>query len=137
IRLADLLTPTFNERLVNKFIDTVINGQPINITGGQQQFAFLDVKDAANGIIQLINSENLHWKTTYNLGLNDAQTILEIAELVVAESAYYKLPKVDIHLNKSDATLYALMDSSNFYNDFNWQPYLSIDKIIKRIFEHK
>src|SRR5690606_6493308 len=57
LRLAGLVSPVFNDRIVNKLIDKVINKEEIEIVGGKQQFPLMDLRDAASAIRSLIDSD--------------------------------------------------------------------------------
>lgn len=136
IRLAGLVSPAFNDRIVNKFIDNTIKGLPINIVGGNQQFAYLDIKDAASGLIALLNKKG-NWKSCYNLGSTKTYSIIEIASIVESVSKEFDIPKVVINITKSEAKLLADMDSSLYYTDTNWKPEYDMEAIVREIFNYK
>jgi nucleoside-diphosphate-sugar epimerase len=141
IRLAGLVGKELKDRITNKFINNAINGKPLNITGGKQQFSYLDVHDAADGIIALLKTPPEVWKTVYNLGYLKSYGILEIAELVTQVAKKFNCPEVKINLNKADGSLHAEIDSTLFYNDTNWKPMYdmkaTIDSIFRYELEHK
>ncbi len=136
IRLAGLLAPTFEDRIVNKFIHYSISNKEIKIVGGKQQFAFLDVRDAAAGIIALLNIPFKNWKQIYNLGYLKSYTIKEIAETVKQVAKDYHID-VEIKKEPSDAILYAELDSTKLYQDTKWQPQYNMEQIVRSIFEEK
>ncbi len=136
IRLAGLLAPSFDSRIVNKFIDNAIQKRYIKITGGKQQFAFLDIRDAVAGIIALIHSQSKNWAPIYNLGYLKSYSITEIAETVKKVAAEYNID-VTIVIESSDAMLHAELDSSLFYKDTNWTPKYDMEAIVKSIFKYK
>lgn len=137
IRLAGLVGNQSNDRITNKFIDNVINNKPINIIGGKQKFAYIDVRDASEGIISLLKIPSHKWKPMYNLGYLKSYGIIEIAEIVAKIANKYNFPAVEINLKKTDDNLYAEMDSSLFYEDTNWQPAYDMEAIVSTIFEHQ
>ena len=68
IRLASLIGPGFEQRLVNKFVKQSIEEKKLDLIGGKQRYGFLDVRDAAQGIIKLaLNNDK--WDEVYNLGI--------------------------------------------------------------------
>ena len=136
IRLAGLLVHNFDDRIVNKFIINAISGIPLKIIGGKQQFSVLDIRDAAAGIINLINTPTGKWKKIYNLGYKRSYSLEEIANIVKKVAKEYLL-EVEIIKESSDKTLYAEMDSTLFYNDTGWQPQYDIEKTVRSIFENK
>ncbi|NCD42101.1 MAG: NAD(P)-dependent oxidoreductase [Bacteroidia bacterium] len=137
IRLAGLISPKLEKRLINRFVDQVLEGKDIVISGGKQQFAYLDVRDAAQGIIAILNSKKNIWKKTYNLGSNKVYTIIDIAQIIncVANEISKKSSKIVI--TKNPAKLFDGMDSSILYSDFNWEPKITIKETIKEIIKRK
>ena len=83
LRMASLIGAGFNQRITNKFAMKVIHAEQITLSGGNQLFGFLDVRDAASGILK-IAMDSGDWAPVYNLGNNAAYTLLEIAETAVA-----------------------------------------------------
>lgn len=136
IRLAGLLEPTFDDRIVNKFIDNAIKGNNIKIIGGKQQFSFLDIRDAAAGIVSLLEIPSKKWAHIYNLGFTKSYNILEIADTVKIVAKDFNIDTDVVH-EHSDATLYAEIDSSKFYAYTNWKPKYDMKKIVRSIFKHK
>lgn len=137
IRLAGLLSPIFDDRLINKFIDKFIKGVPLDVIGGNQQFAFLDIRDAASGIISLLNKDNNDWKTCYNFGSTITYSLMEVIKEVELVSEKLKIPKVEINLKKDDKILLAEMNSSLFYKDTGWKPRFNLEATINDIFKYK
>lgn len=137
IRLAGLVGIELNDRITNKFIENAIVNKSINIRGGKQQFAYLDVRDAANGITALLKTPTEKWKPIYNLGYLKSYSIIEIAETVAKIAKKFNYPDVVINLNKTDETLYAEINSSLFYSDTNWKPKYDMEAIVESIFEYQ
>ena len=137
IRLAGLISPEISDRVVNKFIDSTLKGKSICIIGGKQQFAYLDARDAASGIIFLLQAAPQTWQPIYNLGHLKSYSIKEIAEAVAKVAGKFNCPEVKINIEKTDEALYAEMDSTLFYTDTNWQPNYDMDMIVESIFADK
>ena len=107
----------------------------INLKGGEQRFSFLDVRDAALGILEMIDSP-YGWEKAYNVGWNERRyKLTEIAELVAdtAQMQGYLRPK--IFLEKQDITLWSGMNSERFSNHTGWKPETDIRQMILKIFE--
>jgi len=137
LRLAGLVSPVFNDRIVNKLIDKVINKEEIEIVGGKQQFPLMDLRDAASAIRSLIDSDIKRWQFIYNLGVDKCYTIIDIANLIKEISCDYGYSQVNINFVETDLNLYADMDSSLFYKEFNWKPQFDMRDIVKTIFDYK
>ena len=71
-----------DERLVTRFVKAALTDEPIKLVGGNQVMAYMDVRDAAEGIIALMQTDTSVWKDVYNLGVPWRYTIREIAEIV-------------------------------------------------------
>lgn len=136
IRMAGLIGPGLDQRIVSKFVYNALKNHKIKIIGGEQIFSFLDVKDAAVGITALLKNNPSSWKSVYNLGSNKCYSIVELAELVVDASKTFSSDYVQLELEKKDISFNASMDSSLFYKDTGWQPDLNMKNSIKLIFEY-
>jgi len=136
IRLDSLIGEGLDIRVVSKFVQKCINNEVIKIIGGTQTFSYLDIRDAASGIISLISTEPAKWKEVYNLGSNKRYNIIEIANLVndVAKDLINR--SVKIQIEKEDIILDTGMDSSLFYNDTNWTPSYSMEDTIRRLYKY-
>ncbi len=82
IRLASLIGPGFDQRITNKLVDAALAKKELRVKRNRQVFGFLDVRDAAEGIIRLIRTDPAGWKPVYNLGNGAGYTLPEIAATV-------------------------------------------------------
>lgn len=137
IRLSGLVGKNYEQRAVNKFVQSVIDSETINIKGGRQQFAYLHFKDAALGIIALLKTPSEKWKPIYNLGYTKNYNIVELAEIVAQKGKDFGFHNTKINLKKDNTSLYADLDSSEIYQDSGWKPKFDMGKIVKEIFEYK
>lgn len=138
IRLAGLNSPGLNERITSVFINKVIDGKPIKIIGGKQSFSFLDIRDAAIGIIKLINNVIPEkWQPIYNLGPTYSHSIIELAEIIAEVSRDFIQHEVQIEIEESDVELYSQMDSRLFYQETGWRPQYDMRATVKSIFENQ
>ena len=94
-------------RVVSNFVVQALRGQPLTLYGeGQQTRSFCYVDDLLEGLIRLMNTENLH--DPVNLGNPGEFTIKELAEEVariVGSSSgftHLPLPADDPHQRKPD-----------------------------------
>ncbi|MDD2323778.1 MAG: NAD(P)-dependent oxidoreductase [Bacteroidales bacterium] len=137
LRLAGLISPKLEKRLINRFIDQVLEGKDIVISGGEQQFAYLDVRDAAQGIIAITQIDPSKWNTIYNLGNIVSYNIMEIAESVVQVAKDIGFPNPQIDFSKAEITLFAEINSTQFFSDANWLPKYNLESIVRTLFTHK
>lgn len=136
IRLAGLLSVDTSSRMVNKFVDNVLNNEPIKILDGKLVFSQLDVRDAASGIIELLKVSSEKWKLSYNLGFTQSYSIQEIADSVKEVAKSYK-KDIEIIKQNSDVVIDAELDSCTLYNQIGWKPKYDMKSIVKSIFEYK
>jgi len=96
-------------RVVSNFIVQALRGQPLTLYGeGQQTRSFCYVDDLLEGLIRLMNTENLH--EPVNLGNPGEFTIRQLAEEVIktceskSSFTYMPLPADDPRQRKPDIT---------------------------------
>lgn len=131
IRMASLIGVGFDQRLVNKFIKQVLEGENICIRGGRQMFGFLDVRDAASAIIAVAQGKD--WKEIYNLGPDRGYTLLEIAKCVqdtVKESGF---ENTEIELEETDDWQNSSLDSTRLKRQFDWREQCSLRNTVLSI----
>ena len=137
LRLAGLIGQDTDTRLVSRFVDNVIKRIPIKILGGEQVLSQIDIRDAVSGIESLLRTPSTRWKNTYNLGYIRSYSIFEIAEIVVEKARLFGYKDIKTVREDSDAKLNAVMDSTLFYTETEWQPKYNIGSTIESIFEYK
>lgn len=136
LRLSSLIGAGFNQRLTNKFASKVIAGEQITITGGRQQFGFMDVRDAADGIIHLLCSPEQKWHEQYNFGTNEKYTLEELARNVyeVGKDLGYQAPEIVIL--EDDTWQNSSVICDRFYKDFNWHPRYELKDTLTWIYQN-
>lgn len=136
IRLGSLTGNGLKERITWKFVEHALKGEPIRIIGGKQVFSYMDVRDAAAGIIALLSVNPKEWKEVYNLGSNNQYSIIEIANLVAEVGKDYIDEPVKIEIEEKNIYLDVGMDSSLFYMDTKWRPQYDMKDIIEFLFKN-
>jgi nucleoside-diphosphate-sugar epimerase len=136
IRLAGLTGLGYDDRITSKFVHKAFNNNPIIIVGGKQTFSYLDVRDAAEGIISLLKIPAYEWERTYNLGHTECYTITDIARIVSDVSKQYIKTSVKIEIQEKDVFLYSKMDSNLFYQTTGWWPKYDMKAIIESLFSY-
>ena len=138
LRLASLIGRGMDERLVTRFVKAALTDEPIKLVGGNQVMAYMDVRDAAEGIIALMQTDTSVWKDVYNFGVPWRYTIREIAEIVKKIGKTYG-KEVQIEIEEKDVSLDTGMDTSLFYRDTGWRPKydisMTIDYLFKSLFD--
>ena len=125
-----------NQKMLPTFVRDAVEKQHISVVGGTQVFSFLDVRDAASGMVALLKMDASKRKTIYNLGWNQKRyTITELAQITAEVAKQYGVPKVSISLERKEIAQFAGMDSSEFISDTGWKPQYDMRKIIGRLFD--
>ena len=122
--------------VISKFVNHALRGEPIKIVGGKQIFSYMDVRDAAAGIIALLTVCPQEWQEVYNLGSNRGCTIIEIANLVAEAAPSYTAQPVRIEIEAQDINLNIGMNSNLFYKATNWQPQYDMKDIVASLFQY-
>jgi UDP-glucuronate decarboxylase len=116
-------------RVVSNFIVQALRGQPLTLYGeGQQTRSFCYVDDLIEGLIRLMNAENLH--DPVNLGNPGEFTIKQLAEEVIktceskSSFTYMPLPADDPRQRKPDITRAQTL--------LNWNPTIPLREGLKK-----
>ena len=119
-------------RVVSNFIVQALRGKPLTLYGeGQQTRSFCYVDDLIEGLIRLMNVENLH--EPVNLGNPGEFTIKQLAEEVrnicgsQSEFTYMPLPADDPRQRKPNIT--------RAQNSLGWNPTIPLREGLKRTVE--
>lgn len=135
LRLGSLAGVGFDARLTNRFIKSAINGQTINIKGGKQIISYMDVRDAASGLVAISSVEPSKWKRVYNFGTDESHRLIEIAHLVKSVAPEFISTEVKVELEEGDNFINLSMDNSRFYQATSWNPQYSMEDTIRQIFK--
>lgn len=135
LRMASLIGVGFNQRLVNKFARMIADGTRLSIAGGKQIFGFLDVRDAASGIIAVALSDK-KWDEFYNLGTNNAYTLSEMAEVAARIGRDFGFEALSPEYSESDNWQNSALDCRKFHEAFSWTSNYSLETTISDIFSN-
>ena len=137
IRLGSLIGIEYKERIINKMIKFALQNKQINVQHSNNAFNFLDVQDAVEALACfIINSNPNEWQEWYNLGQipNIKETTLFIANCI-KKICNEKGFAVKVNVESEDANISRLLNSDSFYNASNWQPRISLEESIRKIFD--
>lgn len=137
IRLASLIGPGFDQRVTNKLVDIALDKKNLLIKTGKQYWGFLDVEDAARGIKSLLKVPLNKWRKIYNLGSNNAYTMLEIAQMIkkVLKETYDI--EISINTEVAESEQSSALDSMSIQQDTGYTPQISLEESIRRIISKK
>ena len=133
IRLASLIGPGFDQRVVNKMIKSALDNQCITVSNRNDLFCYLDILDAIEAITEFLSLEPSEWHRVYNLGPISSMGLFEIANLV-----QYELSQIDItvsvHIQQgSGISTQTPLDSQLFRSQVGWCQMRTIGDSIERI----
>lgn len=135
IRMASLIGPGFNQRIVNRLTKQALEEHSVFVEQNNRKFGFLDIEDAANGIIKVAKHYKSSWKTIYNLGSKYSYSLIEIADQISSVLLLKKDIKIDVNKSKGDDNNNTSIDASLFYREFCFEPQISLFKSIESILE--
>lgn len=132
IRLASLIGPDFDQRLVNKMIDNALARHKIKILSGSQSFGFMDVEDAVLAIISVVNDKEKHWNEVYNLGIKGGYSLYDISSCIKDNLIKFG---VDVFIEQSEEIylINSALSCDSFYNQFKFKPVNTLNDTVKKI----
>ena len=137
IRMASLLGVGYDQRIVNRMADQAIRGECLKVVGGMQRYGFLDVRDAASGLIKLAESNPRGWKDTYNLGRNESFSLIDVADCIVKKMRKITGNEVAYTVTEGVDERNSSLDASLFMQDVGWSPELTFSDTVSDIITDK
>lgn len=104
-RLSSLIGPGYDIRLVNRFIDQALRGEPIVIDDPSLVFDFMDIEDAARALILLGEAESAPPAgNVVNVGAEQSLSLTYIASTVanLVETAGFPRPQITVPAETSE-----------------------------------
>ena len=123
-----------NARFLNIFAKNALSGNPVNVLGGTQRCAFIDVRDVADALKTVIEqSITVKLRNIYNLGTGETRTILELAEDTKRIAKAELGLQVAVNVQASELRQEVGMDVSLFRETFGWSPCYGYDDMIRSL----
>lgn len=133
IRLASLIGPGFDQRLTNKMADFAIERHKLSAEQSDQRFGFLDVEDAARGIIRLLDQPADQWESVYNLGSDSAYSLEEIAQTIAELMQAEWNTCVEITYTQGDKKFSSALDNTRLKNCIGQYQQVDLKESMRRI----
>lgn len=134
LRLASLIGPGFDQRIVNRLIKQAVDTGRITVKRNQQKFGFFYIDDAVSGIVAVVNSNTEMWRTVYNIGRVGSYTLIDIAYTIKTVLAENKKINVNVaEIIDGDVFINSNMDCTLFYRSFDFYPQFSLVDSVKKI----
>lgn len=137
IRLASLIGPGFDQRVVNKLVKKALAGSKITITDDGSSYGYLDVRDAARGIVLIAKSDPNAWQRVYNLGVEQGVSLTEMGKTVEAfmEDELSRAVEVAYETKTADKPpMRTTLDAKAFCRHFGWEQHYSLKDTTQEIF---
>lgn len=137
LRMASLIGPGFDQRIVNRLIEKAINGEPIVVNINKRRFGFLDIIDAVKAIRCLLETDTSRWKKLFNVGNEKSYSMNDIAQTImdVCKAAGIAAPKIEYRTNQETGS--TALKSGALMNITNYSPEISLQESAMRILMEK
>lgn len=136
LRMASLIGPGFDQRIVNRFVKQALKKMPVQVVRSKQLFGFLDIEDAVNALIFLIETPIETWKTTYTVGNGKGYSIEEIAESVEKVFNKNDIPFMNISTESGDGVGNTGVSYRLLHEDTGFEPTIDLKDSIQKILIH-
>ncbi|MDE6101349.1 MAG: NAD(P)-dependent oxidoreductase [Ruminococcus sp.] len=137
IRMASLIGPDFDQRVTNKMVELALKNGELSVIEDNQTFGYLDIEDAADGILSLLNIPSEKWRSVYNLGNGRTYSLKTIAETVASVIKSVLGKHIEIKSESGDKVLNSALDGSTLMADTGYKPCVSLEESIHRILMKK
>lgn len=136
LRMASLIGPGFDQRIVNRFVKQALQKMPVRVIRSKQLFGFLDIEDAVNALISLIEIPAENWKTIYTVGNGQGYSIEEIVEAVGIVLKKNGIPFMDISTENGDGVGNTGVSYCLLHKDTGFVPKINLKNSIQKILVH-
>lgn len=137
IRMASLLGVGYDQRIVNRMVVQALKGEQLKVVGGMQRYGFLDVRDAAAGLVKLLMSNPKSWKEIYNLGRNESYTLIDVVECIVEQMKQQTDMDVKYSVLEGEDERNSAINATMFMQDMSWKPEISLSETTTAIIQSK
>jgi len=136
LRMASLVGPNSDGRISNRFVKQVIAGKDLHVVADAQNFGFLDVRDAARGIMKYALTRQEEWEETLNLSSGRSYSLREVAECVVRVGEEFGLHSSVVIGEETGDVRNSTLDGSRLEKLLNWRAEIPLEKTIRDAYVH-
>lgn len=135
LRMASLIGPGFNQRIVNRLVNQALTGEMLCVVRSEQKFGFLDIEDAVRALITLLDTNVKQWKPVYNIGNGKEYSVEYIAQRIkyVFEENGLSFPGIYVKMGSGYGNTGVAY--SALHEDTGFEPSVDLDISIQRILE--
>lgn len=136
LRMASLIGPSSDGRILNRFVKQVIAGKDLHIVADSQYFGFLDVRDAASAIAKYALSNPVMWEEVLNLSSGRSYSLREIAECVVGVGSEFGFQSSVIIGDETGDIRNSMLDGKRLENLLSWKAEIPLEQTIRDAYNH-
>ena len=136
LRMASLIGPEFDQRIVNRLVKQAIAGKTLRVVRSNQKFGFLDIDDAVNALIAVLEKEITKWKPVYNIGNGREYSVEYIVRHIKNIFEINGLPFPNINIDFSNDFGNTGVAYKQLHDDTGFEPIIDLDNSIKKILKH-
>lgn len=137
IRLASLIGPGYDIRIVNRLVKKVFKGEMLTVSICPRKFEFLDVRDAADAILGLADYKAEDWRETYVLGGHCSYSLEEIVDIIQEVYKRYCPQGFQVKKANGDDCANNSLDSRLLYDLLGWKPRYELKDSVETIMEYE
>ena len=133
VRLASLIGPGFDQRVVNKMVKSAVEGKGLVVKETGTRYGFLDVRDAARAISEMVRGPLMGFEFSYNVGVEHGYTVTEIASHVATRVGVLvgHVPIEEQRLERNEFT--TALNCERFRRKYGWKPEFTLDMTIDSV----
>lgn len=135
LRMASLIGPGFDQRIVNRLVRQALAGETICFIESEQQLGFLDVKDAVSAISALLGTDVSKWRPIYNIGNRQGYSVTKIVNFIQRVFRESGLPVTALVSGKKECTGTTAVSYQLFNKDTGFEPQIELLDSIRMIME--
>ncbi len=136
LRLAGLIGIGMDARLIAKLVKSAVDTGKMSYVGGMQQFALLDIRDAAAALLALIRVPADSWEKVYNLGHNNITTLDEVVTAIKQMSFQQYHQHITVQKQNREIPSIDGMDCARFFNATGWEPQYTLMDTVTELFDY-
>lgn len=133
LRMASLIGPGFNQRIVNQFAIKMIAGESVTVVRQDKKLGFLDVEDAVQAIYNFLHYPTVLWKPIYNVGSGRGYTVEDIynvvSSIIVKKGSKVSPPIYEEGIDRSSSEVLA----ERIRSEVGFEPGVTLEDSIERI----
>ena len=134
VRLGSLVGIGLDSRVLNRFVQSAQVNHQLKVVGGGQKIEYLDVRDAAAGLLVLAELPEQHWQRTLNFGSGQHIFLLDVAKTVQRVAPDFVHQALRIEVEPADNRECSWIDSSDMYELISWRPRYSLSDTVATLF---